>query len=102
MIAGSESCDDRDEAATLWHAECDVVADASRRSWCSYKKKTKSHGKLTTSDIEVMPTGHNRDADACAKLTERSLCRAAIASKTPALGAETLTGPPSVSDAPRR
>jgi hypothetical protein len=25
MLAGSESCDDRDEAATLWHAECDVV-----------------------------------------------------------------------------
>jgi len=44
---------------------------ASRRSWCSYKEKTESHGKLTTSDIKVMPTGHNRNANACAKFKER-------------------------------
>ena len=68
MIAGSESCDDRDEAATLWHAECDVVRAPRDALGGHTKKRPNPHGKLTTSNFKVMPTGHNRDADACAKL----------------------------------
>ena len=46
MIARWESCDDRDEAVTLWHAECDVVLAPRDALGGHTKKKTESPRKV--------------------------------------------------------